>query len=359
MKPPATLFLFAILFAHLSGAPASAEDSGAADASVVVKRLWNEAPHNAFTDLVRFQDRWVCGFREAPAHEGGVRDSRMRILVSDDWENWESAAALSDERGDIRDAKFAVMPHGRLMFLTAIQLFDRSEQSHQSLAWFTSDLERWEGPFDVGEPDIWLWGITWYEGTGYSIGYRTAQPRLVRLYKTSDGRTFEVLVDDLAIDVSYPNESKIVFDAEGVAHCLLRTDKRGDATGDDDGKARVGSSRPPYTDWTWKATDRYIGGPALLFLPDGRLLGGGRMVKSGQGPRTVLFQVDADSGVLSEWLTLPSGGDTSYPGLVWHEGKLWLSYYSSHEGKASIYIGQVPKEVFRSRDAEKPEVAAP
>ena len=35
---------------------------------------------------------------------------------------------------------------------------------------------------------------------------------------------------------------------------------------------------------------------------------------------------------------LPSGGDTSYPGLVWHQGKLWMSYYAAHEGKAAIYL---------------------
>ena len=33
--------------------------------------------------------------------------------------------------------------------------------------------------------------------------------------------------------------------------------------------------------------------------------------------------------------------DTSYPGLVWHEGQLWVSYYSSHEGKTSIYLARV------------------
>jgi len=37
-------------------------------------------------------------------------------------------------------------------------------------------------------------------------------------------------------------------------------------------------------------------------------------------------------------VTLPSGGDTSYPGLLWHEERLWVSYYSSHEGKTSIYL---------------------
>ena len=35
------------------------------------------------------------------------------------------------------------------------------------------------------------------------------------------------------------------------------------------------------------------------------------------------------------------GGDTSYPGLLWHDGVLWVSYYSSHEGKTSIYLARV------------------
>ena len=40
-------------------------------------------------------------------------------------------------------------------------------------------------------------------------------------------------------------------------------------------------------------------------------------------------------------LNLPSRGDTSYPGRVWHDDLLWLSYYSSHEGKTSIYLAKV------------------
>jgi hypothetical protein len=38
---------------------------------------------------------------------------------------------------------------------------------------------------------------------------------------------------------------------------------------------------------------------------------------------------------------LPSGGDTSYAGLVWHDGVLWVSYYSSHEGKSAVYLAKV------------------
>ena len=54
-------------------------------------------------------------------------------------------------------------------------------------------------------------------------------------------------------------------------------------------------------------------------------------------------------------LTLPSGGDTSYPGLVWHDGLLWISYYSSHEGKKSaIYLAKV-----RFPEEPLPKILAP
>jgi len=57
--------------------------------------------------------------------------------------------------------------------------------------------------------------------------------------------------------------------------------------------------------------------------------------------RTGLCWLDPHAGTLTEALTLPSGGDTSYPGFAWHEGVLWVSYYSSHEGKSSIYLARV------------------
>jgi len=47
---------------------------------------------------------------------------------------------------------------------------------------------------------------------------------------------------------------------------------------------------------------------------------------------------------MTKLLKLPSGGDTSYPGLVWYEDMLYASYYSSHEGKTSIYLAKVKIE---------------
>jgi hypothetical protein len=59
------------------------------------------------------------------------------------------------------------------------------------------------------------------------------------------------------------------------------------------------------------------------------------------GARTSICQIDPESAKLTELLKLPSGGDTSYAGLVMHDGSLWVSYYSSHEGKTNIYLAKV------------------
>jgi hypothetical protein len=82
-----------------------------------------------------------------------------------------------------------------------------------------------------------------------------------------------------------------------------------------------------------------IGGPHALRLPDDRIVAAARLYDG--KVRTSLLWLDATAGTLTECLKLPSGGDTSYAGLVWHEGLLWVSYYSSHEGKASIYLAKV------------------
>jgi hypothetical protein len=86
-------------------------------------------------------------------------------------------------------------------------------------------------------------------------------------------------------------------------------------------------------------TNRYLGGPAIIRLADGRFIAAGRLIDG--KVRTSLCWLDVAGGKLEEFLTLPSGGDTSYPGLVWHAGELWVSYYASHEAKASIYLGRL------------------
>jgi len=47
---------------------------------VSVEKIWDRGQHNAFTDLIRFRDRWWCTFREGEGHAGD--NGRVRVIVS-------------------------------------------------------------------------------------------------------------------------------------------------------------------------------------------------------------------------------------------------------------------------------------
>lgn len=49
---------------------------------IEVRKIWDQATHSAFTDLIRFQDRWLCCFREATTHAS--KDGTIRIIESAD-----------------------------------------------------------------------------------------------------------------------------------------------------------------------------------------------------------------------------------------------------------------------------------
>src|SRR5262245_6701108 len=99
-----------------------------------VQKIWDKAPHNAFTDLVRYDDQWFCVFREGQGHVSP--DGALRVITSKDGKNWESAALITSPTSDLRDAKITITPGGQLMLSGAEALHDKSVHTHQSLSWF-------------------------------------------------------------------------------------------------------------------------------------------------------------------------------------------------------------------------------
>ena len=312
------------------GTQAPAQKSDESMKLIEVRRIWDKAPHNAFTDLVRFQDRWFCVFREGKGHASP--DGALRVITSADGKTWESAAIITSPNSDLRDAKITVTPDGQLMLCGAEALHDKSKHTHQSLVWFSKDGRSWSDKQEIGEPDFWLWRVTWHKGKAYGIGYDCVknQNQSIRLYSSNDGKKFDTIVDRL-FDVGRPSETSIVFGGD-TARCLLRRDGRPNS-------GLLGVSMPPYTKWEWKDLGLRIGGPHMLLLPDRRLVAAVRLYDG--GTRTSLCWIDPQAGKLTEALELPSGGDTSYAGLVWHNGSLWVSYYSSHEMQTAIYLARV------------------
>ena len=288
--------------------------------------IWGRAPHNAYTDLVRFRDRWFCVFREGTL--ASSPDGTLRVLTSLDGEAWESVAQVAGPGGDLRDPKLTATPGDRLL-LSA--LASSSGAGRQSLAWVSEDGRRWSPPQVIGEPGWVLGRVSWHLGRAYSLGFRAAETAPSRLYTSTDGAHFSVHSEIVPVP-GEPTEASLLFLPHGNAFALLR--REGAAP-----TAMFGKSRSPFRAWTWAELNKGIAGPNLIRLPDGRLLAAGRIIDD--TIRTSLCWIDPEQDMLTEFFALPSSGDTGHPGLVYHDGYLWVSYYSSHEGKAMIYLAKV------------------
>ena len=308
------------------------------------RKIWDAGAHNAFTDLIRWQERWWCTFRESEAHVGG--DGAIRVITSTDGMKWESAALLTEKGVDLRDPKLTVMPDGRLMLNCGGSLYLGTKvlKGRQSRVLFSSNGRTWTAPQKILQEGDWLWRVTWHDGMAYGASYRSGlggstapgPEWTLTLYRSKDGLKWE-RVKDLEV-LGRPNETTLGFEPNGDMIALVRREAEGQM-------GYVGSAKPPYTRWTWKESNHRFGGQNFLRLQSGIWIVGTRDytkvdAATKTGATTMIAELGAD-GTVQRLLNFKSGGDTSYPGLVWHDGLLWVSYYSSHEGKSAIYLAKL------------------
>jgi len=305
---------------------------------VEVTKIWDEAPHNAFTDLVRWRDSLYCAFREGRGHVS--TDGRIRVLRSTDARQWTSVHVARLDGFDLRDAHLSVTPDDRLMLIggAAPRKTDHERAPTGSFVAFSRDGTEWTTPQIVMEPGRWLWCVTWHKGKAYGVSYTAGGgERYLSLHTSTDGLDYDTLVPRL-FDEGYPNETPLRFDRYGTCYALARRD----GSGATPRSAMLGVSRGDYTQWQWHdlgAEFNSFGGPNFIQLPTGYWIAAGRMHAG--GAHTAITLLDVVDHKMTKLLKLPSGGDTSYPGLLWHNEKLWMSYYSSHEGKTSIYLAEL------------------
>lgn len=306
-----------------------------------VKRIWDNADHNAMTDLIRFEDRWLCAFRESDKHVKGA-DGIIRILASKDGDNWSSIACLREQGIDLRDPKLSITPDNRLMLNVGGTVYNNEGKYilMRPRVSFSHNGEEWGMTKPILFSHEWLWRVTWHQGIAYGASYSFSNPAdrtaewNIKLFKSNDGIDYEMITQwDIP---GHPNETTLRFIDEDKMVALVRRD------GKFDNKNWIGISSPPYKLWSWLEAKSHLGGPNFILLPNNTMWAAGRLLSLtpyGCFEKTAIALLTLQN--IYPLLVLPSGGDCSYPGLAFYEDVLWVSYYSSHEGKSSIYLAQI------------------
>ena len=309
-----------------------------------VKRIWNQAPHNAFTDLLYHRNEWLCAFRESDTHENPEVGS-IRLIASPDGTVWSPRAWIDSPGADLRDPKVSVMPDGRLLLLVGRTRSrpGTSYLTHDTCVSFSEDSVTWTPLQQVLEDGEWLWRLTWNGDVGYGVSYSYTDPedhRLpwnIKLFQTRNGIQYQFMTQ-LAVP-GYPSETTLRFGNHGELIALVRREAV------EDGGAWIGFSPSPFTDWSWHPLEYHLEGPDFLAVADGSFWAAGRIwhdpgnQQAAPFPSTALCRIART--VCTPMIVLPSAGDSSYPGLVIQDNILWMSYYSTHEGQTAIYLAKI------------------
>ncbi|MFO7908273.1 MAG: hypothetical protein R6U98_36885 [Pirellulaceae bacterium] len=365
---PRSLLLLSVMFLAIAfpladvvpmgGGCAEVAAAESADGPVAGDVIWDlsrvpdrEETRLEFPDLIRFQGDWYCSFREGEIH-GNHPTGRGRVIRSSDGVEWQTAALMEWDGGDVRDPRLSVTADGHLMLNSSIYFTSRGGRgtptnqseaegvARQSVTWLSADGETWTSAYACPTGvNAWRWDIKWNGGMGYSVGYAGKDAKGT-LYRTRDGKIWRALLSDFFPE-GRGNEAAFAFADDNTACCLLRGGPH---------KAMIGVGTPPdYQEWQWKGAmldwqgngelqpvdDVWrgsVGGPKIICLKDGRFLGIGRL-----DGRVTLFWLDPETAVLTKFVEVAG---TSYPGLVEHEGQLWVTYGVG--GASSIQLVKVP-----------------
>jgi hypothetical protein len=317
---------------------------------IEVQKIWNEAPHSAFTDITRFKGKFYCTFREAPGHMSGPQGSARVIVSADEGKTWKSAALFTMPGLDLRDPKISITPDKRLMVLIDVETYaDNKVYTRKPYVVFSDKngenfSQPVESPVDpaIASKSDWVWRVTWHKKMGYAIDYKNGK---VFLVKTKDGKSFDN-VSQINIGGS-PNEATVRFDKNNKAYVLIRREQ-------EDKMGVLATAEAPYTNWAFNKLTERIGGPNFLFLNDTTLVIGSRLYPTDPqlqlkaiNHKSAIFVTDLKGKIKKSITLAESGGDCSYPGMLIYKKMLWYAYYSSHEDKTSIYLAKVPLSLLK------------
>jgi hypothetical protein len=337
----------ATLFVICGAAGPAAADSRAELVSTAL--VWDRDNHATNPDLIRFGDQWVVACQESKhlGYPGGI----VRLLISDDGEQWESAALLecpSRKRGLYVPSLTRTM-EGRLMVsaLGGVVTSDPADPIYyeagmqKTLAWISqdprlADARAWVKPELIGLNNFPLNRVVWHKGTAFSpsIGAICGIAQTLQIMASDDGRKFASRAEE-ELSMIMPYEAELLFEGD-TAYCVATGYSTTGPT------AVLGVSNAPYTSWNWNELDQSLRNARFLRLPDERVMAAAWL--HGENPRLSLCEFQPKTGMFTELLELTASGEPAAAGLAWHDGHLWVCYPFAEGDKTRLHLAKVKLE---------------
>lgn len=302
--------------------------------SVKVTKIWDNDKYCSFTSLIKYQNKYYCAFREGVGHAGD--NGCIRILTSYDAKNWNEAYYLSFQDYDLRDPNLSEMPDGRLMLICGLQ--NSNLMQTQTVVSFLASPEDEFTPFQLVQiPDRvkkstnWIWRATWFDDICYGVRYGDNRADLLR---TVDGINWEY-VSTISTGFSEVQLGRL---SNGDMVALARANSNYNGY--------VCYSHYPYEEWDIKVSNIIMQGQSFIVSKNDKIICASRNFTGGIS--TTLYS-SISNCLFSEIYVLPSGGDTSYPGMIAEDDRILISYHSSHLSPCDIYLAEIPVECLVER----------
>jgi hypothetical protein len=309
----------------------------------------NDGMHNAFTDLIYWNNKFFLVYTKSSFHAGSNK-SCLIIESSSDARNWTRLARLTGDGDDIRDPKFAIIKDKLFIYaLKNAKVFAFPTETFYSIS---NDGLTWSGFKSIGYRGYLFWrpktsdNIDWFVAAyWYKMGKSI-------LLKSQDGINWSY--SGPIYSGKNAGETDIVFcrpdsDRDGTVPMIasVRSEFGDCYLKNPEGSTMILSSYSPYHNWTHLTnSNQRLDGPCLFIINKrvyaiGRyqpFLGGICKYLGGlfSQKRTAIYLVSANG--LSYIAELPSSGDTSYAGSVVVEDYLYISYYTSDINKDYPWI---------------------
>lgn len=325
-----------------------------------VRKIYDDGMHNMTTDIAFWKGRYYVCFHNAYTHVSP--EGKVIVLVSDDLEHWNVAGVPINTIGDDRDPHFAVTDD-RLFIYSGTLIVREGETTNVgeipprdlwTFCCYTDDGVEWSDPVVVYKKNNWLWAPVAFEDAFYCVSYldcplENREDWRALLVRSENGINWEYVGS--IIDHHTPTESALRMLPDGSMQAVIRNES-------DEIGTFLGRSSPPFSEWETWGIEETIQSPEIVEVGGRAFVAGRSFTQSPNGngrvARTSLWRLGERD--VEHVITVPSGGDTAYPGLIASDdGSILMSYYSKHteadtmdppehpfiSGPAHIYLAKI------------------